>query len=408
MQGKFRVLTAIAAGSLALATVGIGASSGTGHKDTHPALAAQTQSFPAVNLDACPALHTGSSSAECVAQLQTDLNSIPGNHLVVDGTFGSQTYNAVIAFQEAHGLKQDGIAGTDTKMALDAALSVPTPTVPAATSPANAMSGNVPDKRAPNVAGEITAMYWHGVNRSPDSGGFNQYMWFANQNCRWGVLSASFQILNSAEAHDVWRNNPQTLAGMLYAALLNRPPDEDGLRTYTTAITQLGLPWATASMMASPEYNARLAGICPSPDETATMYTWQEAKTFRDTLLKLAANEGTFCFGKKAVDKVLDLRSKEDAEPTVDNPIGEILTVAYSITNKIVADYKLDGTCGAMKAYLMAALKVFETYRGGAGDNPVFVEYSVGKASFWTHQKPFTVRVGPNPTSWTGYSGKSW
>ena len=88
------------------------------------------------------------------------------------------------------------------------------------------MNGNVPDKRAPNVAGEITAMYWHGVNRAPDSGGFNQYMWFANQNCRWGVLSASFQILNSAEAHNVWRNNPQTLAGMLYAALLNRPPDK--------------------------------------------------------------------------------------------------------------------------------------------------------------------------------------
>ena len=275
-------------------------------------------------------------------------------------------------------------------------------------SPAHAMNGNVPDNRPPNATGEITAIYWHGPNRDPDPAGFNQYMWFANQNCRWGVLSASFKILNSAEAHNVWHNNPQTLAGMLYAALLNRPPDPGGLQTYTTAIIQRGLPWATASMMASPEYNARLAGICQAPGETATMYTWQEAKTFRDTLLKLASNEGTFCFGKKAVDKILDLRGKEDTEPTVGNPIGEILAVAYSITNQIVADFHLDGTCGAMKAYLMAALKVFETYRGGTGDNPVFVEYSVGKASFWTHQRPFTVRIGPNPTSWTGYSGKSW
>jgi len=63
-------------------------------------------------------------------------------------------------------------------------------------------------------------------------------MGFANQNCRWGVLSASFQILNSTEAHNAWHNNPQTLAGMLYAALLNRPPDPGGLQTYTAAIIQ--------------------------------------------------------------------------------------------------------------------------------------------------------------------------
>lgn len=83
-------------------------------------------------------------------------------------------------------------------------------------------------------------------------------MSFVNQNCRWGVLSGSFQILNSAEARNVWHNDPQTLAGMLYAALLNRPPDAGGLATYTAAIRQRGLAWATASMMASNEYNARL------------------------------------------------------------------------------------------------------------------------------------------------------
>jgi hypothetical protein len=54
--------------------------------------------------------------------------------------------------------------------------------------------------------------------------------------------------------------------------------------------------------------------------------------------------------------------------------------VAYSITNQIVADFKLDGTCGAMKAYLMVALKVLETYRGGTGDNPVSYDTGPGPA----------------------------
>ena len=122
---KFRILSAITAGSLALAVAAITASSGTSQPATHAALAAQTESFPPVNLDACPTLHAGYPTGGCVAQLQTDLNIIQGNHLAVDGTFGSvgsQTYNAVIAFQQAHGLQQDGMVGPATKQALDAAL----------------------------------------------------------------------------------------------------------------------------------------------------------------------------------------------------------------------------------------------------------------------------------------------
>jgi peptidoglycan hydrolase-like protein with peptidoglycan-binding domain len=56
----------------------------------------------------------------------------------VDGTFGSvgsQTYKAVTAFQQTHNLQQDGMVGPVTKQALDAALSVPTPTMPPATAP---------------------------------------------------------------------------------------------------------------------------------------------------------------------------------------------------------------------------------------------------------------------------------
>jgi peptidoglycan hydrolase-like protein with peptidoglycan-binding domain len=137
---KFRILSAITVGSLALAVVATTVSSGASPAATHAALAAQTESFPPVNLDDCPILHPGYPTGECVAQLQTDLNIIQDNHLLdVDGTFGSvgsQTYKAVIAFQQAHGLQQDSLVGPATKVALAAALagdSVATPTVPPAT-----------------------------------------------------------------------------------------------------------------------------------------------------------------------------------------------------------------------------------------------------------------------------------
>ena len=127
---KFRILSAITAGSLALAVAAITTSSSTSHAATHAALAAQTETFPPVNLDDCPILHTGYPRGGCVAQLQTDLKIIQDNNLDVDGVFGSQTYAEVIAFQQAHDLKQDGMVGPDTKKALAAALSgfsVPTP-----------------------------------------------------------------------------------------------------------------------------------------------------------------------------------------------------------------------------------------------------------------------------------------
>jgi murein L,D-transpeptidase YcbB/YkuD len=87
-------------------------------------LAAASESFPPVRLDDCPTLLTGYQGG-CVAQLQADLN-IQGSRLVVDGNFGSvgsPTYNAVIAFQKARGLPQDGMVGPDMKKALAAAIS---------------------------------------------------------------------------------------------------------------------------------------------------------------------------------------------------------------------------------------------------------------------------------------------
>jgi hypothetical protein len=130
MYGKIRIISAITAGSLAMAAVAIGASSGSSQTMTHAALAARAEAFPPVILDNCPTLHTGYPLGGCVAQLQTDLNLVSGKHILdVDGIFGSansQTYKAVIAFQGAHGLQQDGVVGPVTKKALDAAIPEPT------------------------------------------------------------------------------------------------------------------------------------------------------------------------------------------------------------------------------------------------------------------------------------------
>jgi peptidoglycan hydrolase-like protein with peptidoglycan-binding domain len=132
---KLRILSAITAGSLTLAVVAaITAGSGSGHTAQPAALAAQTDSFPPVNIDDCPTLHADYPTGGCVAELQKELNLIAGSTIVtVDGTFGpkgSQTYKAVIAFQQAQGLPQDGLVGPNTKKALDHALSGPTPTFP--------------------------------------------------------------------------------------------------------------------------------------------------------------------------------------------------------------------------------------------------------------------------------------
>ena len=150
---KFRVMSAATAGSLAVAVVAaVTAGSGASPTARPAALAAQTESFASVNLNDCPILHTGYPQGECVAQLQTDLNSVLGTHLVVDGIFGSvnsQTYDEVIAFQQAHDLKPDGLVGPATKQALEAALPAPTPA-------AQAPSTQAPSTQAPAL--EYVAM----------------------------------------------------------------------------------------------------------------------------------------------------------------------------------------------------------------------------------------------------------
>ncbi len=71
-----------------------------------------------------PSLSQGASGAS-VRELQNLLRS-KGHDISVDGAFGPQTKNAVIAFQRARGLTVDGIVGPQTWGALRAA---PTPTL---------------------------------------------------------------------------------------------------------------------------------------------------------------------------------------------------------------------------------------------------------------------------------------
>jgi len=193
MQGKFGVLSAIAAGSLALAAMGFTASSGTSQTTTHAVLAAQIESFPAVNSAGTPAgqLNPGqlitsgtqiaSPNGKFVLQMQSDGNLViraPGN--IPIGDTQTAGHDGTIAVMQTDGnfvLRSPGnipiwASGTDGHPGtvlqvqddggvvlyapghqvlrvifpafLDSQNSVPTPTVPPATVPAPASSVKSP------------------------------------------------------------------------------------------------------------------------------------------------------------------------------------------------------------------------------------------------------------------------
>lgn len=62
------------------------------------------------------------SRGQAVASLQQDLTALGFNTYGVDGIFGTKTQKAVVAFQKAKWLTADGLAGTQTKAALNTAL----------------------------------------------------------------------------------------------------------------------------------------------------------------------------------------------------------------------------------------------------------------------------------------------
>lgn len=63
------------------------------------------------------------STGDAVSKLQANLTSLGYNTYGIDGDFGNNTYNAVRAFQNSHGLSVDGIAGPNTLSAIQTALS---------------------------------------------------------------------------------------------------------------------------------------------------------------------------------------------------------------------------------------------------------------------------------------------
>jgi len=54
------------------------------------------------------------------------------------------------------------------------------------------------DGMAVTPEGELRARYIHSLDRQLDPAGFNNFMWFVNRDCRWGVIDATFKIANSA------------------------------------------------------------------------------------------------------------------------------------------------------------------------------------------------------------------
>lgn len=69
------------------------------------------------------------ATGTAVKTLQTNLNKLINAGLVVDGDFGTKTYNAVINFQNKYGLIADGEVGSQTQGKIDELLkSISTPT----------------------------------------------------------------------------------------------------------------------------------------------------------------------------------------------------------------------------------------------------------------------------------------
>jgi hypothetical protein len=111
-------------------------------------------------------------------------------------------------------------------------------------------------------------------------------------------------------------------------------------------------------MMASREYNTRLAGICRARNETATMYTWNNAQAFAKSIARNNAfNNALLCVGAKALFKIEYLKDSE-------TPTGEFISSSLEIEKWIIDTFKLDGSCGAALAFLKAAVAIYQTING--------------------------------------------
>jgi peptidoglycan hydrolase-like protein with peptidoglycan-binding domain len=135
---RIAVFAALAVAVLTVIIVVIATSGGSGNspnvaatttQSTQPTTSPQTTTTPPttttpsvhVTIPAGGNLSTGDSGSQVVA-LQKALKALGFYDGKADGDFGSGTEAAVIAFQKAHNLDQDGVVGTATAQALNEAL----------------------------------------------------------------------------------------------------------------------------------------------------------------------------------------------------------------------------------------------------------------------------------------------
>jgi|GEM_PF-5417232 len=255
------------------------------------------------------------------------------------------------------------------------------------------------DDRAPTIISEVIAYYQHGWDIQPDRAQVDTYFnEFSRDNCSWGLAAAGYELATSDRARNRWHNNPQDLAGMLYAMFLNRGPDDGGLTTYTNSINDRGLEWATASMLSSDEYHQRIAGICGADDvRNAAVYTHEDAWNFaQGTLMNNAVNLAIGCvFMHKIQDMAGFHKNPASNRILFIQFAGELANGWYS---------NAEDSCAAALTYVKAAYQIWTIVSDG--DSPVFIRQDTHR-SWWTFRQVeyFEMQIGPNPNKWTGYDG---
>ncbi|MEV1295184.1 hypothetical protein [Pseudonocardia sp. NPDC049635] len=315
-------------------------------------------------------------------------------------------------------------------MGLLAAAAVAAPLIgiaPAVTATPPAPTVTLSDGRDSTPDSELAAIYQHAFTRAPSEAERERDLKLAAEDCHWGVLDFSFKAMTSPEARGRWDNDPQDLAGMLYAGLLNRAPDAEGLQTSTSNIQQRGLDWATTEMLASPEYHQRIDRICQGqPSSGAAMMTWSDAvetaESVVDTRRRVAGVtcwlDGTVWSGLDAFDLLLQAKSAKDGASTVvakNDARMQVLGLFDDLVKGV--DTAIGGTggeneCKAEAEFMRAGQRIVEIavpdqVHTEGGHNAVFVleEQQKNDNRLPGHTTTTTWRVGTNPTSWDPFEG---
>lgn len=94
------------------------------------------------------ALLSYGSNGDAVKELQTNLNTVGGYNLDVDGGFGEKTKAAVVDYQKKNGLAVDGVVGDETNGSLAKALAAKTTAAAAPTKATSSTKATSPTKQS--------------------------------------------------------------------------------------------------------------------------------------------------------------------------------------------------------------------------------------------------------------------